>query len=110
ATTPGSCSSTVSGTRLLVNCSASASVGTCSLQGAMQLAIELPPGPTVTLQGSGSWSGNLSQGCPLVGSNAETIEISGVRTSASQDRCTTPLPKDATGFLAHFPLLLSMSR
>jgi hypothetical protein len=107
---PGSCSSTVSGTRLLVNCSASTSAGTCNLRGALQLSIELPPGPTVTLQGSGSWSGSLSQGCPLVASQSETIEISGVRTSASQDRCATAPRNVGASFLGHFPFLLSLSR
>jgi hypothetical protein len=107
---PGSCSSTVSGSRLLVSCSASTSTGGCSLRGSLRLAVDLPPGPTVTLHGSGAWSGDLSPGCPLVGSRGETIEITGVRTSDSQARCSATSPPVATGFLGHFPFLLSMSR
>ena len=107
---PGSCSSTVSGTKLLLRCSASTSTDSCNLQGTLSLAIEVPPGATVTLQGSGSWSGSLSPGCPIAGSQSETIQISGVRTSDSQAQCSTAPPNVATGFLGHFPFLLSMSR
>ena len=110
AVDPASCSSTVSGSRLLVSCSASRTAGGCSMRGTLQLSVEIPPGPTVRLEGSGAWSASLSPGCPLAGSRNETIQISGVRTSDSQAQCATASPTVAVAFLGHFPFLLSMSR